>query len=154
MADTPRIDGERIERRARRCGRGSVPLVDGNLPLFAAVPGAEHQTFGPVEIDIVRVGDARIKRSIYPAGLRWSVDLRPLIGTDDCRHAHVGFLAHGALHFQYADGCDVDVMAPAVLDIAPGHDAWVQGDEPAVVIEVDYEADTVARLDVADEHRH
>jgi hypothetical protein len=141
-------------RPASQIGRGSLPPVDGNLPLFAAVPGAEHQTFGPVEIDIVRVGDARIKRSIYPVGLRWSVHLRPLVGTDGCRHAHVGFLAQGALHFEYPDGCGVDMTAPAVLDIAPGHDAWVQGDEPAVVIEVDYEADTIERLGVADEHRH
>jgi hypothetical protein len=44
--------------------------------------------------------------------------------------------------------------APAVVDIAPGHDAWVQSDEPAVLIEVDYEAKTTTRLGVADEHRH
>jgi hypothetical protein len=128
--------------------------VDANLPMFAPVDGAEHQSFGGVEIDIVRVGDARIKRSIYPAGLRWSKDLAPLIGTDACRHAHVGFLAHGALHFEYADGCVVEASAPAVLDIAPGHDAWVASDEPAVVVEIDYEADTTARLGVAAEHAH
>ena len=128
--------------------------VDGNHPLFAAVPGAEHQTFGPVELDIARVGDARIKRSIYPAGLRWSIDLRPLVGTERCNHAHVGFLASGALHFEYADGCGVDLTAPAVVDIAPGHDAWVVGGEPAVLIEVDYAGDTVARLGVAAEHHH
>jgi hypothetical protein len=128
--------------------------VEANLPMFASVPGAEHQTFGGIEIDIVRVGDARIKRSIYPVGLRWSTDLRPLVGTDSCRHAHVGFLAHGALHFEYLDGCVVELRAPAVLDIAPGHDAWVQGDEPAVVIEFDYETATITRVGVADEDRH
>jgi hypothetical protein len=41
-----------------------------------------------------------------------------------------------------------------VLDIAPGHDAWVEGDEPAVIIEFDYEGATITRLGVADEHRH
>jgi hypothetical protein len=128
--------------------------VDGNLPLFDAVPGAEHQTFGPVELDIARVGDARIKRLIYPAGMRWSVDLRPLVGTELCRHAHVGFLASGGLHFEYADGCSVDLTAPAIVEVAPGHDAWVVGDEPAVLIEVDYEGDTVERLGIAGEHRH
>jgi hypothetical protein len=77
-----------------------------------------------------------------------------LVGTDTCRHAHAGFLAHGALRFEYPDGCVVELNAPAVVDIAPGHDASVQSDEPAVVIEVDYEADTTTRLGVADEHRH
>jgi hypothetical protein len=110
--------------------------------------------FGPVEIDVVRVGDARIKRSVYPAGLRWSVDLRPLSGTDLCRHAHVGFLASGALRFEYPDGCHVTLSAPAVVDIAPGHDAEVPGHEPAVLIEVDFEGATVGRLGVASEHHH
>jgi hypothetical protein len=122
--------------------------------VFGAMSGAEHVTFGPVEIDIVRTGAARIKRSIYPVGLRWSEQLLPLVGTDRCRHAHVGFLAHGSLHFEYADGCVVALTAPAVVDIAPGHDAWVEGDEPAVLIEVDYEGATVERLGVASEHQH
>ena len=86
--------------------------------------------------------------------MRWSVDLRPLVGTELCRHAHVGFLASGALHFEYADGCSVDLTAPAIVEVAPGHDAWVVGDEPAVLIEVDYEGDTVERLGIAGEHRH
>ena len=99
-----------------------------------------------------RAGEARIKRCIYPVGMRWSTDLAPLVGTDSCRHAHAGFLAHGALHFEFADGCAIDLVAPAAVDVAPGHDAWVIGDEPAVLIEVDFEADTVARLGVAAEH--
>jgi hypothetical protein len=128
--------------------------MDANLPLFATMPGAEHQSFGPIEIDVVRVGDARVKRSIYPVGVRWSSDIKPLVGTDTCRHAHVGFLAHGSFTFEYSDGCTVDIDAPAVVNIAPGHDGWVRGDEPAVLIEVDYEGDTTARVGVPNEHRH
>jgi len=128
--------------------------VDRDDALFAPVPGAEHQVFGPVAIDIVRIGDSRIKRSVYPPGMRWSTDLKPMVGTDSCSHAHVGFLAHGALRFEYTDGCRVDLVAPAAVDIAPGHDAWVVGDEPAVLIEVDLEGDTIARLGVAASHEH
>lgn len=122
--------------------------------LFGPIAGTVHQSFGPVEIDLAEVGDARIKRTIYPAGLQWSVDLRPLVGTERCDHAHVGFLAHGALRFQYADGCVVELVAPAVVDVAPGHDAWVIGDDPAVLIEVDFESTTTVRLGVPEEHRH
>ena len=128
--------------------------MDDAPQLFAAMSGAEHQTFGPVEIDVVTVGDARVKRLIYPPGVRWSVDLRPLVGTDACEHAHVGFLAHGALTFEFPDGCVVELTAPAVVDIAPGHDAWVPGDEPAVLVELDYLGETVARLGVAAGHEH
>jgi hypothetical protein len=131
-----------------------VRVVDGDDALFAAMDDADHQRFGPVEIDLVRVGEARIKRSVYPAGLRWSVDLQPLIGTERCQHAHGGFLASGNLSFEYPDGCEVEYVAPAVVDIAPGHDAWVPGDEPAVLIEVDFEGNTVSRLGIAAQHQH
>jgi hypothetical protein len=128
--------------------------MNGTDPLFEPVPGAIHETFGPVLIDVTEVGDARIRRSIYPPGMRWSRDLKPLVGTETCQHAHVGFVARGAVHFEYEDGCTVDLTAPAVLDIAPGHDAWVVGDEWAVLIEIDFEATTIPRLGVDDAHVH
>ena len=128
-------------------------MADQN-PLFAPLQGTEHLTYGPVDIELARVGDARLKRMIYPPGMRWSTDLKPLVGTELCLHAHAGFLAHGALHFEFPDGCVVDVTAPAVVDVAPGHDAWVVGDSPAVFIEVDFERSTIERLGVAADHRH
>ena len=92
--------------------------------------------------------------SVCAPGIWHFKDLKPLVGTPACLHAHVGFLAHGSLAFEYADGCRVDVTAPAVVNIAPGHDAWVVGDERAVLIEVDYQGDTVARVGVEAEHHH
>jgi hypothetical protein len=38
--------------------------------------------------------------------------------------------------------------------IEPGHDGWVVGDEPAVMIEFDLERDTVRRLGMPAEHSH
>ena len=121
---------------------------------FQAVAGASHASFGPVEIDIGVVGDARIKRMIYPPGMRWSTDLKPIVGTALCEHAHAGFLAEGSLRFEFEDGCVLEYTAPAVVDVAPGHDAVVVGDDPAVLIEVDFETTTVERLGVAETHSH
>jgi hypothetical protein len=122
--------------------------------IFGAVSGASQVTFGPVRIDVGDVGDARLKRMIYPPGMRWSVDLKPLAGTERCEHAHAGFLVHGALTFAFDDGCHVEFVAPAVVEVAPGHDAWVVGSEPAVLIEVDFETTTIPRLGLPDAHRH
>ncbi len=121
---------------------------------FEDVSGARHVSFGPVEIDVGAVGDARIKRLIYPPGMRWSSDIKPLVGTERCEHAHAGFLVEGALRFEFDDGCALDFVAPAVVEVAPGHDAWVVGDERAVLIETDFENDTVARLGLPGTHRH
>lgn len=122
--------------------------------ILGPINGATHVTFGPVEIDLAPVGDARIKRQVYPPGMRWSNDIRPLVGTDLCEHAHAGFLAHGRLHFEFDDGCVQEYVAPAIVEVAPGHDAWVVGDEPAVLIEVDFEATTIPRLGLPFRHRH
>ena len=122
--------------------------------LTAPIPGTTHQSFGPVEIDVAEVGDARIRRCTYPPGLKWSTDLKPLLGSDLCEHAHAGFLAAGALTYEYPDGCQVVLEAPAVIDVSPGHDAWVVGDAPAVTVEIDFMGDTISRMGLSGEHAH
>src|ERR1035437_10588299 len=103
--------------------------------LTAPMEGADHGVIGGVQLDVSRAGDCRIKRVIYPLGFRWSRDMKPIVGTELCQHAHVGFLAQGQIHIQYADGCTVEFAAPQAVAIEPGHDGWVVGDEPAVMIE-------------------
>jgi len=123
-------------------------------PLLAEVKGATHRYVGHVRLDVGRAGGARVKRMIYPAGFRWSTDMKPVTGTDLCMHAHVGFLARGEIHIEYADGCVVEHKAPQIVAIEPGHDGWVVGKEPVVLIEFDFEGDTVNRLAMPDAHRH
>jgi hypothetical protein len=118
------------------------------------MPGAEHRIIGGIEVDTVCAGAARVKRMVYQPGFRWSTNIKPLVGTDLCQHAHVGFLAQGQIHIQYADGCRLEFTAPQVLAIAPGHDAWVVGDLPAVLIEFDFAGDTVARMGLPGAHSH
>lgn len=128
--------------------------MNPNDPLLAPMNGAEHRNVGGVQLDVVRAGTGRVKRSIYPPGFRWSKDMKPIVGSDFCRHAHVGFLAHGQIHIQYADGCVVELAAPQAVTIEPGHDGWVVGDDPAVMIEFDFEGETARRFGIADAHRH
>jgi hypothetical protein len=123
-------------------------------PLTGAVKGAERRTIGHVQLDIGRAGAVRVKRMVYPSGFRWSVDMKPIVGTDLCMHAHVGFLARGEIHVEYADGCVVEHKAPQIVAIEPGHDGWVVGTEPVVLIEFDFESDTVRRLGMPEVHRH
>jgi len=95
-----------------------------------------------------------VKRMIYPAGFHWKKDMKPVTGTDLCMHAHIGFLAHGEIHIEYADGCVIEHRAPQIVAIEPGHDGWVVGNEPVVLIEFDFERDTVAKTGMPDAHRH
>ena len=122
--------------------------------LLAPMKGAERREVGGVQVDAVRTGDARVKRIIYQPGFRWSTHMRPITKTERCMHAHVGFLAQGQIHVEYPDGCVHEFAAPEVVAIEPGHDGWVVGNEPAVLIEIDFESDTIGRLGMPDSHSH
>ncbi|MGH9522554.1 MAG: hypothetical protein ACRD3E_08480 [Terriglobales bacterium] len=128
--------------------------MSGDDALLGRIPGAEHRELGGVKMDVVRTGKARVKRSIYPVGFHWARDIKPHIGTETCEHAHVGFLARGKIHMTFQDGCTKDFTAPQVIVIEPGHDGRVIGDEPAVVIEFDFENDTCAKVGIPERHEH
>jgi hypothetical protein len=122
--------------------------------LFAPVKGAARREIGHVLLEVGKAGAARVKRMVYPAGFRWSVDMKPVVGTDLCMHAHVGFLVHGEIHIEYPDGCVIEHRAPQIIAIDPGHDGWVVGKEPVVMIEFDFEGDTVSKLGMPAFHTH
>src|SRR6266481_8565546 len=140
----------RVSKRRKTAGRRpEAPDL-----LLAAISGTQQRELGHVRLDVGRAGAARVKRMIYPAGFRWSKDMKPLVGGDLCMHAHVGFLARGEIHIEYADGCVVEHRAPQIVAIEPGHDGWVVGTEPVVLIEFDFEGDTIRRLGMPAAHRH
>src|SRR5262245_63596427 len=107
-------------------------------PLMAKVKGAERREIGHVLLEVGKAGNARVKRMVYPAGFRWSRDMKPVVGTDLCMHAHVGFLVHGEIHIEYPDGCVIEHRAPQIIVIEPGHDGWGGGKEPVAMIEFDF----------------
>ena len=143
-----------VKKAVKKPARKPARKPEATNPLFAPMKGAERRDVGHVRLEVGRAGAARVKRMIYPVGFRWSVDMKPAIGTDLCMHAHVGFLAHGEIHIEYADGCVVEYRAPRIVAIDPGHDGWVVGKEPVVLIEFDFEGDTVAKMGMPARHGH
>jgi len=122
--------------------------------LVAPIEGADRRTVAGVKIDILRAGKGRIKRVVYPPGFRWSAHMKPIVDTTLCMHAHVGFLARGHVRGEYQDGCAFEFVAPRGVVIEPGHDAWVVGKEPAVLIQFDAEDETARHFGLPEEHRH
>ena len=116
--------------------------------------GAVRREVGGVQLEIGPAGAGRVKRLVYPAGFRWSTHMKPIVKTELCMHAHVGFLARGRVRGTYADGCVFDVAAPRAIVLDPGHDAWVVGRDPAVLIEFDALARTAERFGLPPTHQH
>ena len=139
---------------AKKVAKKSSKKAAPKAPLFLPVRGAEARNVGHVQLEVGRAGAARVKRMIYPPGFHWAEDMKAITGTDLCMHAHVGFLAHGEIHIEYADGCIVEFKAPQIVAIEPGHDGWVVGKEPVVLIEFDFERDTAEKLGMTKAHGH
>ena len=123
-------------------------------PLTAPIDGAERKTVGGIVCDIVRIGEARVRRTIYSPGFTWETHLKQAVTSQLCMHAHVGFLARGHLEAHFPDGCRRDYVAPAVVYLEPGHTGSVVGDEEAVLIEVDFEGATAAHFGLPPNHEH
>ena len=99
---------------------------------------AETRTFPHGKVDIVEMDDHVVGQMTYEPGWRWSVDVKPIAGTDACMYHHIGYTLSGRARTQMRDGSELEVGPGDVFEIPPGHDAWVVGDEPWV--SVDFEA--------------
>jgi class 3 adenylate cyclase len=82
------------------------------------------------------MGSLTIGRAILEPGWRWSVDVKPAVGTEWCEAHHLHLLVRGRFAAQLA-GQAVERFSPGdVFDLPPGHDAWVEGEEPAELFDV------------------
>jgi class 3 adenylate cyclase len=88
-----------------------------------------------VRSEIVSLGGIAVAQTTHQPGWRWSTHVRPVVGTETCQTRHVGYVLRGTIHVVLDDGTEFDMSAGDVVDIRPGHDAWVMGDQPAVTIE-------------------
>jgi hypothetical protein len=104
----------------------------------------EHKSFGSPDetrdfpngkAEILNVGDAAIGRLVLQPGWRWSSDVKPLAGTASCEAPHFQYHVSGRLAIRMDDGTEFIAGAGDVTSLPRGHDAWVVGDEPVVVVD-------------------
>mgnify|MGYP005738774151 FL=1 len=85
--------------------------------------------FNNAKIEAVKVGDQRVVKLHLSPGWRWSVDVKPHVGTDNCKANHLGVITKGEICAVHEDGTETNYKAGDAYSIKPGHDAWVVGDE-------------------------
>ena len=71
----------------------------------------------------------------YEPGWRWSEHVKPMAGTDRCEATHVLYCISGRLNVVHDDGTEAEIGRGDIAVVEPGHDAWVVGDEPCVVVD-------------------
>jgi hypothetical protein len=95
----------------------------------------EVREFPHGRAEIVKVGNAEIGRLILEPGWRWSNDVKPIAGTDLCEAPHMQYHVSGRIHVRMADGTEFEAGPGDVTSLPQGHDAWVVGEEPVVVVD-------------------
>jgi class 3 adenylate cyclase len=88
-----------------------------------------------LESQIVVLGEVYVARSTHQPGWRWSEHVKPVVGTPSCLHHHKGVVVSGQMEVETDTGARRRIGAGEALEVPPGHDAWVVGDEPLVTIE-------------------
>ncbi len=86
-------------------------------------------------VALARIGSHTIGRGVAQPGWHWKEHLGPIMGTESCPVHHVQVLLSGHFTARMDDGEEVAFRPGDVMDIPPGHDAWVVGDEPAVILD-------------------
>jgi quercetin dioxygenase-like cupin family protein len=87
------------------------------------------------QIEIVNVEGGTVGRATFQPGWRWSEHVKPVAGTESCQAAHVGYQVSGRMAARLDDGEEIEIGPGDFFNIPPGHDGWVIGDEPAVLID-------------------
>lgn len=94
----------------------------------------EVRTFDKGRMDVVNLGDITLGRLVLQPGWKWSECVKPIAGTELCEEAHIGYVLSGQIKLVQSDGREIVFRAGEAMSAPSGHDAWVVGNEPCILI--------------------
>ena len=95
----------------------------------------EVREFPNGKAEILSFGGAEVGRLVFQPGWRWSNDVKPIANTESCAAPHMQYHVSGQLAILMDDGTELLAGPGDVTSLPSGHDAWVVGDEPVVVVD-------------------
>lgn len=96
----------------------------------------EVRTFDKGKVELATVGTVTFGRASFEPGWKWSESVKPIVKTEYCEAPHVQYHVSGRLRVRMVGGSEQEFGPGDVGVIPSGHDAWVVGSEPAVVIDI------------------
>ncbi|MFF8266475.1 cupin domain-containing protein [Streptomyces sp. NPDC016562] len=90
---------------------------------------------GKGRLDLLESSGAGVGRSVFEPGWKWSEHVKPLAGTDSCQANHTGYVVSGRMKIVMDDGESTELAPGDFMRVPPGHNAWVLGDEPCVIVD-------------------
>ena len=95
----------------------------------------EIRTFPKGKVELITMGGATIGRATFEPGWKWSTSVQPLVKTKSCEAPHFQYHLAGTLRIVMDDGTQFECKAGDVSLLPVGHDAWVVGNEPVIVVD-------------------
>ena len=95
----------------------------------------ETRTFPKGRLEVVTLGGTSMGRATFEPGWKWSECVKPIAGTDSCQAPHLGYVISGRMTVVMDDGKRFTSGPGDAFSIPPGHDAWIEGNEPCVVVD-------------------
>ncbi len=88
------------------------------------------------KLELVTLDGVTFGRATLQPGWRWSTSVRPLVNTKSCEASHLQYHVAGRLRVRMDDGSEQEIGPGEVSLVPPGHDAWVVGNDPVVVVDI------------------
>jgi class 3 adenylate cyclase len=107
------------------------------------VSSAYHRSFDDpdevIELEfltakVLSLGGLSLAQDTHRPGWHWMEHVRPAVGTEWCETRHIGYVIDGRFGIRMRDGAEFEIQAGDAVDITPGHDAWVIGEKPCVMV--------------------
>jgi hypothetical protein len=95
----------------------------------------EVREFPKGRLELIKVGGAMVGRAIFEPGWKWSTSIQPIAKTKSCEAPHFQYHESGVIKVLMDDGSEFECRPGDVSLLPSGHDAWVVGNSPAVVID-------------------
>jgi hypothetical protein len=96
----------------------------------------DTRTFPKGKVEVVTLGGMTFGKAVLQPGWRWSTCVQPIAKTRSCEATHMNLHLSGRMHVKMDDGTEREFGPGDISQLPPGHDAWVVGNEPAVVIDI------------------
>ncbi len=96
----------------------------------------QTRVFDKGKVELVSLDGVTFGRATLQPGWRWSTSVKPVVHTESCEASHLQYHVAGRLRVRMDDGSEEEFGPGEVSLLPPGHDAWVVGNEPVVIVDI------------------
>lgn len=95
----------------------------------------EVRTFENGKLELVNIGGGIVGLFTLEPGWRWSAHVKSNANTVWSEAPHLQYQLSGRLRVTMDDGTEFETVEGNVSSLSSGHDAWVVGEDPVVVVD-------------------